>query len=117
MSNPGLSGPLAGLRVLDFSIMMAGPYASRYLADLGADVVKIEAPEGDYIRTREPLRDGCSAYFGHLNAGKRSVCLDLKDPESLAAVLAMVPKVDVLVENFRPGTMARLGLDWPRLQA
>ena len=117
MSNPGLSGPLAGLRVLDFSIMMAGPYASRYLADLGADVVKIEAPEGDYIRTREPLRDGCSAYFGHLNAGKRSLCLDLKDPDSLAAVLAMVPKVDVLVENFRPGTMARLGLDWPRLQA
>ena len=109
------TGPLAGIRVLDFTSMMAGPYATRYLADLGADVIKIEAPEGDYIRQREPLRDGCSAYFGHLNAGKRSLCLDLKDPASVAAVKAMVAQADVVVENFRPGAMARLGLDYAAL--
>ena len=109
------TGPLAGIRVLDFTSMMAGPYATRYLADLGADVIKIEAPEGDYIRQREPLRDGCSAYFGHLNAGKRSLCLDLKDPASVAAVKAMVAQADAVVENFRPGAMARLGLDYAAL--
>ena len=109
------TGPLAGIRVLDFTSMMAGPYATRYLADMGADVIKIEAPEGDYIRQREPLRDGCSAYFGHLNAGKRSLCLDLKDPASVAAVKAMVAQADVVVENFRPGAMARLGLDYAAL--
>lgn len=109
--------PLSGLRVLDFTIMMAGPYATRYLADMGADVIKIESPEGDYIRQREPLRDGCSAYFGHLNAGKRSVCLDLKDPASVAAVKKMVESADVVVENFRPGAMARLGLGYETLSA
>jgi crotonobetainyl-CoA:carnitine CoA-transferase CaiB-like acyl-CoA transferase len=117
MSEPTAAGPLAGIRVLDFTSMMAGPYATRYLADLGAEVIKIEAPEGDYIRQREPMRDGCSAYFGHLNAGKRSVCLDLKDAASVAAVKAMVPKADVVVENFRPGAMARLGLDHAALAA
>lgn len=111
------TGPLSGIRVLDFTIMMAGPYATRYLADMGADVIKIEAPEGDYIRQREPLRDGCSAYFGHLNAGKRSVCLDLKDPASVAAVKKMVENADVVVENFRPGAMARLGLGYDALSA
>lgn len=109
--------PLHGIRVLDFTIMMAGPYCTRFLADMGADVIKIEAPEGDYIRQREPLREGQSAYFGHLNAGKRSVCLDLKDPASLAAVKRLVATCDVLVENFRPGAMKRLGLDYETLKA
>ena len=109
--------PLAGIRVLDFTIMLAGPYCTRYLADLGADVIKIESPEGDYIRQREPKRDGCSAYFGHLNAGKRSVVLDLKQPAALAAVQRLVAQCDVLVENFRPGVMKRLGLDYPTLAA
>ena len=109
--------PLHGIRILDFTIMMAGPYCTRFLADMGADVIKIEAPEGDYIRQREPLRDGHSAYFGHLNAGKRSVCLDLKDPASLASVRQLVSSCDVLVENFRPGTMKRLGLDHVSLMA
>ncbi len=108
--------PLEGVRVLDFSTMMAGPYATRYLADLGADVVKVESADGDYIRQREPMRDGCSAYFAHLNAGKRSICLDLKDPATIEAVKTMVAHVDVVVENFRPGAMQRLGLGWEVLQ-
>ena len=108
--------PLAGIRVLDFTAVMAGPYATRYLADMGADVIKVETSDGDFVRHREPLRNGCSTYFGHLNAGKRSVCLDLKDPASVAAVKAMVAKVDVVVENFRPGAMARLGLDYDTLR-
>ena len=109
--------PLHGIRVLDFTIMMAGPYCTRFLADMGADVIKIESSEGDYIRQREPLRDGHSAYFGHLNAGKRSVCLDLKDPVSLEAVKKLVTTCDVLVENFRPGAMQRLGLGFEALKA
>ncbi len=116
-ASPPAARPLTGIRVLDFTSMMAGPYATRYLADLGAEVIKIEAPEGDYIRQREPLRDGCSAYFGHLNAGKRSICLDLKDAASVAAVKTMVAQADVVVENFRPGAMARLGLDYATLAA
>jgi CoA:oxalate CoA-transferase len=116
MSDP-TPDPLHGIRVLDFTIMMAGPYCTRFLADMGADVIKIEAPEGDYIRQREPLRDGRSAYFGHLNAGKRSVCLDLKDPDALAAVKKLVATCDVVVENFRPGAMQRLGLGYETLKA
>ena len=104
------SDALAGLRVLDFSIMMAGPYCARMLADLGADVIKIEPPEGDDMRLRAPLREGHSAYFGQLNAGKRSLALDLKHPDAVALVKQLVAEADVLVENFRPGVMARLGL-------
>ena len=77
---------LAGLRVLDFSIKLAGPYCARLQADLGADVIKIEAPEGDDMRLRQPLRGGHSAYFGQLNAGKRSLALDLKCPAAAALV-------------------------------
>ncbi len=109
--------PLAGVRVLDFTIMLAGPYATRYLADLGAEVIKVEAAEGDYIRSRAPLRDGHSAYFSHLNAGKQSVVLDLKNPAALDAIKGLVEKCDVVVENFRPGVMKRLGLDYESLSA
>ena len=106
---------LAGLKVLDFSIMLAGPYCARLLADLGADVVKVEPPEGDDMRLRQPLRtaaDGTrhSTYFGQLNAGKRSIALDLKQPDDLATARALALQADVLVENFRPGVMDRLGL-------
>ncbi|MDO8704366.1 MAG: CoA transferase [Sulfuricaulis sp.] len=107
--------PLQGIRVLDFTFMMAGPYCTRYLADLGADVIKIETAEGDYMRTREPLREGHSAYFGHLNCGKRSVVLDLKSPIGLEAARQLALRSDVLVENFRPGVMQRLGLDFATL--
>ena len=112
---------LYGLRVVDFSIMMAGPYCTRLLADLGADVIKIEPPEGDDMRLRAPLRPGHdgqhSAYFGQLNAGKRSLALDLKNAEALALVRRLVGQCDVLVENFRPGVMDRLGLGYDALAA
>ncbi|MES2184545.1 MAG: CoA transferase [Pseudomonadota bacterium] len=109
--------PLAGLRVLDLSSMMAGPYCGRWLADLGADVIKIESPEGDYMRTRPPLRSGYSAYFGHLNCGKRSMVLDLKKPAAVGLVRSLASKSDVLLEGFRPGVMDRFGLDYESLRA
>ncbi|MBR0874963.1 CoA transferase [Bradyrhizobium tropiciagri] len=111
------SRPLEGVRVLDFSIMLAGPYCARLLADVGAEVIKIEPPEGDDMRLRTPLRDGHSAYFGQLNAGKRSLALDLKSSEAIALVHRLVAEADVLVENFRPGVMDRLGLGYETLRA
>jgi crotonobetainyl-CoA:carnitine CoA-transferase CaiB-like acyl-CoA transferase len=107
--------PLAGLRVLDFSIMLAGPYCARLLADVGAEVIKIEPPEGDDMRLRTPLRDGHSTYFGQLNAGKRSLALDLKNAEAIKLVHQLVAGADILVENFRPGVMDRLGLGYAAL--
>lgn len=108
---------LAGVRVLDFTSVMAGPFATRMLADLGADVVKVESLEGDQVRARPPVRDGHSAYFGHLNAGKRSIACNLKSPDIRALILALVKRFDVLVENFRPGVMQRFGLDYATLSA
>ena len=105
----------AGLRVLDFTTTIAGPHCTRLLADLGADVVKIEAPEGDVMRSRPPLRNGASSYFGQLNAGKRSVVLDLKEKRAVAAAHRLAAEVDILVENYRPGVMRRLGLDFAAL--
>ena len=106
---------LAGLRVLDLTTTIAGPHCTRLLADLGAEIIKIEAPDGDMMRTRPPLRDGASSYFGQLNAGKQSVALDLKQPAAVEIVKRLVRRTDVLVENFRPGVMARLGLDYASL--
>ncbi len=106
----------AGLRVLDFTTTIAGPHCTRLLADLGADVVKIEAPEGDVMRSRPPLRNGVSSYFGQLNAGKRSVVLDLKDGRAVAAARRLAEQTDILVENYRPGVMHRLGLDFAGLE-
>ncbi|MGE0420952.1 MAG: CaiB/BaiF CoA transferase family protein [Reyranellaceae bacterium] len=108
---------LAGIRVLDFTTTIAGPHCTRLLADLGADVIKIESPEGDMMRTRPPLRNGASGVFAYLNAGKRSVVLDLKKKSVIAAVKRMVAGADILVENFRPGVMKRLGLDYESLKA
>ncbi|MDI1285538.1 MAG: CoA transferase [Reyranella sp.] len=104
--------PLAGMRVVDFTSMIAGPYCTRLLADCGAEVLKIEEPHGDHMRSRPPLRDGHSTYFGHLNAGKKSVALDLKSVEGREAAQSLVAASDVVVENFRPGVMKRLGLDY-----
>jgi crotonobetainyl-CoA:carnitine CoA-transferase CaiB-like acyl-CoA transferase len=107
---------LDGVRVLDFTTTIAGPHCSRLLADLGAEVIKIESPEGDMMRTRPPMRRGASTSFGQLNAGKKSVALDLKSPPAVAAVRRLVATADVVVENFRPGVMRRFGLDYEALK-
>ena len=116
MQDQTSTSPLEGVRVLDFSIMLAGPYCARLLADVGAEVIKIEPPEGDEMRLRAPVRDGHSAYFGQLNAGKRSIALDLKSSDAIKLVHRMVENTDILVENFRPGVMERLGLGYETLR-
>ncbi|MFC0112467.1 CaiB/BaiF CoA transferase family protein [Kibdelosporangium aridum] len=108
---------LAGYRVLDFTAVMAGPFATRMLADHGADVIKVEPPGGDQMRTRPPLRAGHSSYFGALNCGKRSIVLDLKHPDGQAIASRLARSADVVVENFRPGVMAKLGLGYSALAA
>jgi crotonobetainyl-CoA:carnitine CoA-transferase CaiB-like acyl-CoA transferase len=111
-----LTKSFAGLRVLDFSTTIAGPHCARMLADLGAEVIKIETSEGETMRTRPPLRNDCSTTFGQLNVGKKSLVLDLKSPEGGEVVRRLVARADILVENFRPGVMRRLGLDWESLK-
>ena len=105
-------GGLGRLRVLDVTTTIAGPHCTRLLADLGAEVIKIEPPEGDMMRTRPPLRNGASTSFGQLNAGKKSVVLDLKTAKAVEAVRRLVGTSDVVVENFRPGVMRRFRLDY-----
>ena len=111
-----LTGSFAGLRVLDFSTTIAGPHCTRMLADMGAEVIKIETEEGETMRTRPPVRNNCSTAFGQLNVGKNSLVLDLKSPAGLEAVRRLVATADVLVENFRPGVMRRLKLDYASLK-
>lgn len=106
----------AGLRVLDFSTTIAGPHCTRMLADMGAEVIKIEQAEGETMRNRPPVRAHCSSLFGSLNAGKKSLVLDLKSPEAIEAVRRLVGSADILVENFRPGVMRRLKLDYDTLR-
>ena len=110
--------PLAGLKVLDLSRLLPGPYATLVLADLGADVVKVEDPGlGDYARHMPPLVEGTSALFLALNRGKRSLALDLKAPADRETFLLLAEKADVVVESFRPGVMARLGVGYETLAA
>ena len=111
------TGCFAGLRVLDFSTTIAGPHCARMLADMGAEVIKIEPAEGETMRTRPPIRNGCSTTFGQLNVGKKSVVLDLKSAEGRDVVRGLIAGTDVLVENFRPGVMRRLRLDYATLSA
>ncbi|MFF0342629.1 CaiB/BaiF CoA transferase family protein [Kribbella sp. NPDC004875] len=113
-----MNGPLSGLLVADFSRILAGPYATMLLADLGADVVKVEAPAGDDTRSwQPPVRDGISTYYLAVNRNKRSIALDLKDAGDLAAAQELARRADVLVENFRPGGLARFGLDYETVAA
>jgi crotonobetainyl-CoA:carnitine CoA-transferase CaiB-like acyl-CoA transferase len=112
-----LTQSFEGLRVLDFSTTIAGPHCTRMLADMGAEVIKIETAEGETMRTRPPLRNRCSTAFGQLNVGKSSLVLDLKSPDGGEAVRRLVATADVLVENFRPGVMRRLKLDYASLRA
>ncbi|WGS22712.1 MULTISPECIES: CoA transferase [unclassified Bradyrhizobium] len=107
-----LTRSFGGLRALDFSTTIAGPHCTRMLADMGAEVIKIEPAEGETMRTRPPVRNNCSTAFGQLNIGKNSLVLDLKSPAGIEAVRRLIATADVLVENFRPGVMRRLKLDY-----
>ena len=113
------SGPLAGLLVADFSRVLAGPYCTMLLADLGADVIKVESPAGDDTRRWVPpvTDDGISTYFLAINRNKRSIALDLASPDDLAVARELARRADVLVENFKPGGLARFGLDYASVAA
>jgi crotonobetainyl-CoA:carnitine CoA-transferase CaiB-like acyl-CoA transferase len=115
---PALSGPLAGVRVVELGMMIAGPFAGRILADLGADVIKVEAPgKGDPLRGWKHLHGGTSLWWRVQSRNKRVVTADLRRPEGQALARALVDKSDVLLENFRPGTLERWGLDPTVLRA
>jgi crotonobetainyl-CoA:carnitine CoA-transferase CaiB-like acyl-CoA transferase len=110
-------GPLSGLLVADFSRILAGPYATMLLADLGADVIKVEGPSGDDTRTwMPPVRDGVSTYYLGINRNKRSIALNLKEADDLALARELAARADVLIENMRPGGMARFELDFDRVR-
>jgi formyl-CoA transferase len=114
---PTWPGPLSGIRVLDFTRVLAGPAASLALADLGAEVIKIEPPgSGDDTRTFPPTRDGESHYYLAINRGKKSIVIDLKDPAGLQLAKDLAAKCDILIENYRPGVMDRLGLGYEALR-
>ena len=111
-------GPLAGLLVADFSRVLAGPYATMLLADMGAEVIKVESPQGDETRTwMPPTRGETSTYYLGINRGKRSVALDLREPGDVALAQELARRADVLVENLRPGGMAKYGLDYASVAA
>jgi crotonobetainyl-CoA:carnitine CoA-transferase CaiB-like acyl-CoA transferase len=105
-----VAGPLDGIRVLDFTRVLAGPHATRMLTDLGADVIKVEPPAGDLTRFAYPRVNGLSTYFVQQNTGKRNVSIDLGEPRGLELALGLADHCDVLIENYRPGVMDRLGL-------
>ena len=109
---------LEGIKVLDFSRVLAGPYCTMLLADMGAEVIKIERPDsGDDTRQFGPFQNGESGYFMFLNRGKKSIEIDLKNEEDFEIIIDLIKEADVLVENFRPGVMKKLGLDYDSLQA
>ena len=112
-----MGGPLKGLRVLDFTRAMAGPFATLVLGDLGADIIKIEPLTGDETRGwRPPEINGVSAYFLSVNRNKRSIAINLKHPESRKIIERLVKTADVVIENFRPGTARKLGIDYDTLR-
>ncbi len=114
----GATGPLAGLLVVDLTRVLAGPYCTLVLQDLGARVIKVETPAGgDDARHYGPFVRGKSAYFMSLNRGKQSIALDLKAPKDRAVFEKLVAKADLLVENYRPGTMDKLNYGWAQLHA
>jgi crotonobetainyl-CoA:carnitine CoA-transferase CaiB-like acyl-CoA transferase len=118
MTEAQADGPLAGLLVADFSRILAGPYATMLLADMGAEVVKVEGPGGDDTRTwQPPVRDGVSTYYLGVNRNKRSVALDLKDPGDLGLARELARRADIFVENFKPGGLKRFGLDYDTVAA
>jgi CoA:oxalate CoA-transferase len=110
-----LLGPLNGIVVLDLSRVLAGPYCTLLLSELGARVIKVEPPEGDDSRRYGPFRNGSSLYFAAVNRGKESIALDLKNEADRSVFAELLDQADVLVENFRPGTMEKLGFGWTDL--
>lgn len=113
-----MSRPLEGIRILDLTWVLSGPYASMVLCDLGADVIKVERPPyGDVARTTGPYQNGWSAYFFSVNRGKRSIAIDLRKETGRALFLDLVEQADVVMENFTPGTMDRLGIGYEALSA
>ncbi|MEY2401876.1 MAG: hypothetical protein QOJ08_1987, partial [Ilumatobacteraceae bacterium] len=109
--------PLDGVRVLDFTRVLSGPHATRMLCDLGADVIKVEAPEGDITRTVNPRANGLATYFVQQNLGKRCISLDTAKPEAVELLLRLADVSDVLIENFRPGVLDRMGLAYDTVAA
>ncbi len=116
-SEPSGPLPLSGVKVLDLSRVFAGPVAGRVLSDLGADVVKVEPPEGDITRLWGRKAAGLSTYFTQQNCGKRNVSIDLRADGGPELVADLAAEADVLIENFRPGVMAKFGLDWDSVSA
>jgi crotonobetainyl-CoA:carnitine CoA-transferase CaiB-like acyl-CoA transferase len=108
--------PLQGIRVLDFSRVVAGPFAGRLLSDLGADVVKVEPPDGDGTRIHGRDVKGITGFFQHQNAGKRNICIDLRAPDAVDLVKSLAGQADIVIENYRPGVMKRLGIDYDVLR-
>ncbi len=115
-SKPDAQYPLHGLKVLDFSRVLAGPFAGRMLSDLGADVVKIEPPDGDVTRLWGRVIAGLPGYYHQQNAGKRNICMDLRAPGAVALVKSLVAEADIVIENYRPDVMPRLGLGYDTLK-
>ena len=108
---------LAGVKVLDFTQYLAGPTATRLMAELGAEIIKAEqAPGGDPSRALPFLKDGRSVYFIQQNRGKKSLCVDFSKPAGVELIRALIPQVDVVVENFKPGVIAEMGLGYERLK-
>jgi Predicted acyl-CoA transferases/carnitine dehydratase len=113
-----MSYALKGLKILDFSTLLPGPFATLYLADMGAEVVHIESPtRPDLVRLMPPFAHGQATTHNYLNRNKHSVALDLKNPEHIEQIKSRIADYDIVVEQFRPGVMQRLGLDYPTLSA
>ena len=112
-----MASPLSDLLVLDLTRALAGPIAGRLLSDLGADVIKVEPPDGDLTRASKPRQDSMAVYFVQANVGKRCVSIDLGTPDGRDLLLTMAERADIVLENYRPGVMERLGLGYEALAA
>ena len=112
-----MAGPLSGLRVMDVCQLAVGPWGASLLGQLGAEVIKIEVPDGDPIRNLLPHMEGVGTYYTSVNVSKKNIALDLKNPRHLEIALKIAERSDAFVENFRPGVMERLGLGYEALSA
>jgi crotonobetainyl-CoA:carnitine CoA-transferase CaiB-like acyl-CoA transferase len=112
MTASSTTGPLSGVRIVDFTLFLSGPFATQILGDLGAEVIKVESPDGDMSRSVPPrFVDGSSTYFGSTNRNKKSLMIDMRTPEGLAVARQLIGEADAVLENFRPGKLAQLGID------